>query len=189
MQNNWCIQVQKTCNQVQMTCNSLFWLSAARLCTLGYSWVNLEAIKPILRATHTHAAASVKQSHRSASSKLLFPFWKLGTLQARSSQTHFGRNPSGSLRWNPPAWWMQPRPNSFKYVPESLLPGRCRVGDTAALRGCPDSSETIRIKGCGGCWFDTAAPPVEAGGIDIDDAAGAVGTTAGVWGVLGGAAA
>ena len=75
---------------------------------------------------------------------------------------------------------MQPRPNSFKYVPESLLPGRCRVGDTAALRGAPDSSATIRTKGRGGCSFNTAAPTVGAGGIDIDDADGAVGTTAGV---------
>ena len=58
---------------------------------------------------------------------------------------------------------MQPSPNSFKYGCESLLPGRCRVGDTAALRGCPDSSATIKINGCGGCWFIPAVAPVGAG--------------------------
>ena len=75
MQNNWCIQVQKTCNQVQMTCNQvqmtcnqvqmtcnpLFWLSAARLCTLGYSWVNLEAVTTY-SPSYAHSRCSFSQT-------------------------------------------------------------------------------------------------------------------------------
>jgi hypothetical protein len=48
------------------------------------------------------------------------------------------------------------------------------------LRGCPDSSATIKINGCGGCWFIPAGTPVGADGIDIEDAAGAIGITGGV---------
>ena len=55
------IQFQMTCNQVQMTCNPLFWLSAARLCTLGYSWVNLEAIKTY-SPSYAHSRCSFSQT-------------------------------------------------------------------------------------------------------------------------------
>ena len=61
----WCaIQFKWVATKFRWWAIHSFWLPAARLCTLGDSRVNLEAMKPILRATHTHDAASAKQSHR-----------------------------------------------------------------------------------------------------------------------------
>ena len=115
------------------------------------------------------------QSHRSAHSELLFPFCGTGQpfwfdlltlpLEGTRQEVCGGILQHGECN--------QDRTHSNTSLKACFL-------DTAALRGAPDSSATIRTKGRGGCSLSAAAPTVGAGGIVADDANGAVGTTAGV---------